>query len=38
MQQNILIIDDEKKLNGLLTRIIELEGYKVFQAFTGKRG
>jgi two-component system NtrC family response regulator len=38
MQQNILIIDDEKKLNGLLTRIIELEGYKVFQAYTGKEG
>jgi two-component system NtrC family response regulator len=38
MQQTILIIDDEKKLNGLLTRIIELEGYKVFQAYTGKEG
>ncbi len=34
----MLIIDDEKKLNGLLTRIIELEGYKVFQAFSGKEG
>jgi two-component system NtrC family response regulator len=38
MQQTILIIDDERKLNGLLTRIIELEGYKVFQAYTGKEG
>ncbi|MGY4539195.1 two-component system NtrC family response regulator [Mucilaginibacter sp. UYNi724] len=38
MQQRILIVDDEKKLNGLLTRIIELEGYKVFQAYTGKEG
>ncbi|MET3979019.1 two-component system NtrC family response regulator [Mucilaginibacter sp. UYP25] len=38
MQQTILIIDDEKKLNGLLTRIIELEGYRVFQAYTGKEG
>nr|WP_294942639.1 sigma-54 dependent transcriptional regulator [uncultured Mucilaginibacter sp.] len=38
MQQNILIIDDEKKLNGLLTRIIQLEGYTVFQAYTGREG
>jgi two-component system NtrC family response regulator len=38
MQHNILIIDDERKLNGLLTRIIGLEGYQVFQAYTGKEG
>jgi two-component system NtrC family response regulator len=38
MQATILIIDDEKKLNGLLSRIIELEGFNVLQAFTGKEG
>jgi two-component system, NtrC family, response regulator len=35
---NVLIIDDEKKLCSLLARIIELEGFKVFQAYTGKEG
>ncbi|MBL4677941.1 MAG: sigma-54-dependent Fis family transcriptional regulator [Mucilaginibacter sp.] len=38
MQHTILIIDDEKKLNDLLSRIIGLEGFKVLQAFTGKEG
>ncbi|QKJ30268.1 sigma-54-dependent Fis family transcriptional regulator [Mucilaginibacter mali] len=38
MQQTILIIDDEKKLNDLLSRIIGLEGFRVLQAFTGKEG
>jgi two-component system NtrC family response regulator len=38
MQSTILIIDDEKKLCGLLARIIELEGYRVLQAYTGKEG
>ncbi|RKR82517.1 DNA-binding NtrC family response regulator [Mucilaginibacter gracilis] len=38
MQSTVLIIDDEKKLSALLARIIELEGYKVFQANTGKEG
>ncbi|WP_256005833.1 sigma-54-dependent transcriptional regulator [Pedobacter deserti] len=38
MQDNVLIIDDEKKLCGLLARIIELEGFKVFQAYTAKDG
>ena len=38
MEDRILIIDDEKKINNLLTRIISLEGFKVFQAFTGKEG
>lgn len=37
-QDTILIIDDEKKLNDLLTRIISLEGFTVLQAFTGKEG
>ncbi|RDC65816.1 sigma-54-dependent transcriptional regulator [Adhaeribacter pallidiroseus] len=35
---NILIIDDEDKLRGLLARIIGLEGYQVFEAPTGKAG
>ncbi|MCO5937318.1 sigma-54 dependent transcriptional regulator [Mucilaginibacter sp. RB4R14] len=38
MQATILIIDDEKKLNDLLSRIIGLEGFRVVQAFTGKEG
>ncbi len=38
MPATILIIDDEKKLNDLLSRIIGLEGFKVLQAFTGKEG
>jgi two-component system, NtrC family, response regulator len=35
---NILIIDDEEKLRGLLARIIGLEGYQVFEAANGKSG
>jgi two-component system, NtrC family, response regulator len=35
---NILIIDDEEKLRGLLARIIGLEGYRVFEAGNGKAG
>ncbi|MNJ94035.1 Transcriptional regulatory protein ZraR [compost metagenome] len=38
MQHTVLIIDDEKKICSLLARIIELEGFKVFQAGTGKEG
>lgn len=38
MQNTVLIIDDEKKLCSLLSRIIELEGFKVLQANTGKEG
>ncbi|SDE68690.1 DNA-binding transcriptional response regulator, NtrC family, contains REC, AAA-type ATPase, and a Fis-type DNA-binding domains [Mucilaginibacter pineti] len=38
MQNTILIIDDEKKLSGLLARIIGLEGYNVLEAATGKEG
>lgn len=38
MEDNVLIIDDEKKICSLLARIIELEGFKVFQALTGKEG
>lgn len=35
---NILIIDDEENLRKLLARVIELEGYTVFQAGTIKEG
>ncbi len=38
MQNTILIIDDEKKLSGLLARIISLEGFNVLEAATGKEG
>lgn len=38
MQDKVLIIDDEKKICSLLSRIIELEGFKVFQANTSKEG
>lgn len=38
MQNTILIIDDEKKLNDLLSRIISLEGFRVLQAYNGKDG
>lgn len=38
MQYTVLIIDDEKKICSLLARIIELEGFRVFQAGTGKEG
>ena len=34
----VLIIDDEKQILSLLSRIIELEGYEVFQATTCKSG
>ncbi|QJD96995.1 sigma-54-dependent Fis family transcriptional regulator [Mucilaginibacter robiniae] len=38
MKACILIIDDEKKLSQLLTRILQLEGYTVLQAATAKEG
>lgn len=38
MPATVLIIDDEKKLNDLLSRIIGLEGFRVLQAFTAKEG
>lgn len=34
----ILIIDDEKKLNDLLARILSLEGFRVLQAYNAKEG
>jgi len=38
MRGTILIIDDEEHLRGALSRILELEGYKVFQAGDAKKG
>ncbi len=38
MKATILIIDDEKKLSQLLARILQLEGYTVWQAATAKEG
>ncbi len=35
---NILIIDDEDDIRNLLSRIVRLEGYTVFQAETGAKG
>lgn len=34
----ILIIDDEERLRKLLSRILQLEGYEVFEAATAKEG
>lgn len=34
----ILVIDDENQLRKAISRILELEGYVVFQAESGKRG
>ena len=34
----ILIIDDEKQMLALLSRILELEGYEVYRAATCKAG
>ncbi|WP_316767644.1 sigma-54 dependent transcriptional regulator [Pedobacter frigiditerrae] len=38
MEHTILIIDDESKIRSLLSRIIELEGFKVLQSATAKEG
>ncbi|MES2447344.1 MAG: sigma-54 dependent transcriptional regulator [Bacteroidota bacterium] len=38
MQSSILIIDDEIKIRSLLARIIELEGFVVYQAENAKEG
>ncbi len=34
----LLIIDDEERLRNLLARILQLEGYDVITAATGKEG
>jgi DNA-binding NtrC family response regulator len=38
INRNVLIIDDEKELRTLLTRLLSLEGYKVFEASDGGEG
>jgi two-component system, NtrC family, response regulator len=38
MKGNILIIDDEEKLRGLLSRIVSLEGFTVTEVSTAKAG
>ena len=38
MESSILIIDDEIKIRSLLARIIELEGFTVYQAENAKEG
>jgi two-component system, NtrC family, response regulator len=38
LKGTILIIDDEEKLRSALSRIIELEGYRVFQADNARKG
>ncbi|HEY4327312.1 MAG TPA: sigma-54 dependent transcriptional regulator [Mucilaginibacter sp.] len=37
-KDKLLIIDDEERLRNLLARILELEGYEVLVASTGKEG
>ncbi len=37
-EKNILVIDDEDKLRGLLSRILGLEGYNLFEAASAKAG
>ncbi|HZX58767.1 MAG TPA: response regulator, partial [Mucilaginibacter sp.] len=39
MQQGkLLIIDDEERLRNLMARILQLEGYEVITASTGREG
>ncbi len=38
INSNILIIDDEKELRTLLSRLLKLDGYKVFEANDGEEG
>ena len=38
MKGNILIIDDEEKLRGLMAKIVSLEGFKVVEASNAKEG
>jgi len=38
LNSNILIIDDEKELRTLLSRLLKLDGYKVFEANDGEEG
>lgn len=36
--RNVLLIDDEENLRGLMARVIELEGFRVFQAKDARHG
>src|SRR5579859_2994679 len=38
MTSTVLILEDENKFRGLLSRIIEVEGYKVLQAQSARAG
>lgn len=38
MQSTILILEDENKFRGLLSRIVEVEGYQVLQAQSARAG
>lgn len=38
MKETVLIIDDEEELRNLLTTLLKLEGYQVFQASSGREG
>lgn len=38
MKETVLIIDDEEELRSLLTTLLKLEGYQVFQAASGREG
>lgn len=38
MNATVLIIDDEQEFRDLLAKLLQLEGYQVFQAATGKEG
>ena len=38
VNSNILIIDDEKELRTLLSRLLKLDGYRVFEANDGEEG
>jgi len=35
---SVLVIDDEQKLASLIARILELEGFQIYQAYTAKEG
>ncbi len=38
IQNTVLVIDDEEKLAALIARILQLEGFRVIQAHTGRNG
>lgn len=38
VEKSVLVIDDEDKLRGLISRILGLEGYRIFEAASAKAG